>query len=92
MVRPGFDLPHGSPMLNQLSQPVGDKLSWNQIDKVVNSMYQGLATLNGLIGDEMVTFEDIKDPCGELYHQLNFSNDTDNVPADIKKNIFERQV
>ena len=39
------------------------------------------------MGDEMVTFEDIKDPGGELYCQLNLSNDTDNVPADIKKKL-----
>lgn len=67
-------------------QAIAIKLS-TQIDKVVNSMNQGLATLNGLMGDEMVTFEDIKDPSGELYCQLNLSNDTNNVPADIKKKL-----
>ena len=36
------------------------KLS-NQIDKVVNSINQGLATLNGLMEDEVSIFEDIKD-------------------------------
>lgn len=44
----------------------------NQIDKVVNSMNQGLATLNGLTGDEVVTFEDFKDPGGDLYCELIF--------------------
>lgn len=50
-------------------------------------MNQGLATLNRLMGDEVVTFEDIKDPGGDLYCELHFSNDTNNVPADIKKKL-----
>lgn len=50
-------------------------------------MNQGLATLNGLMGDEVVTFEDIKDPGGDLYCELHSSNDTNNVPADIKKKL-----
>ena len=41
-------------------QTIAIKLS-NQIDKVVNSMNQGLATLNGLMEDEVSIFEDIKD-------------------------------
>ena len=56
-------------------QAIAIKLA-NQIDKVVNSMNQGLATLNGLMGDEVVTFEDIKDPGGDLYCELHFLNDT----------------
>ncbi|XP_044181302.1 uncharacterized protein LOC114971817 [Acropora millepora] len=67
-------------------QAIAIKLS-NQIDKVVNSMKQGLATLNGLMEDEVATFEDIKDPGGKLYCELNCSNNTDNVPAGIKKKL-----
>lgn len=50
-------------------------------------MNQGLATLNGLMGDEVVTFEDIKDPGGDLYCELHFSNDINNLPADTKKKL-----
>ena len=39
----------------------------SQIDKVVNSMKQGLAKLNLLMGDKIIAFDDIKDPGGELY-------------------------
>lgn len=67
-------------------QAVAIKLA-NQIDKVVNSMNQGLTTLNGLMGDEVVMFEDIKDPGGDLYCELHFSNDTNNLPADTKKKL-----
>ena len=35
----------------------------------------------------MVTFEDIKDPGGELCCQLHCSNDSNNVPAGIKKKL-----
>ena len=69
-------------------QAIAIKLS-NQIDKVVTSMNQGLATLNGLMEDEVATFEDIKDRGGELYCKLNCSNDTDNVPAGIKKKLVQ---
>ncbi|XP_068674926.1 uncharacterized protein [Montipora foliosa] len=69
-------------------QAIAIKLS-NQIDKVVTSMNQGLATLNGLMEDEVATFEDIKDPGGELYCKLNCSNDSDNVPAGIKKKLVQ---
>ena len=41
-------------------QTIAIKLS-NQIDKVVNSINQGLATFNGLTEDEVSIFEDIKD-------------------------------
>lgn len=67
-------------------QAIAVKLS-SQIDKVVNSMNQGLAMLNGLMEDEVATFEDIKDPGGKLYCELKCSNNTDNVPAVIKKKL-----
>ena len=67
-------------------QAIAIKLA-SQIDKVVNSMKQGLVTLNALMGDEMVSFDDIKDPGGELFSQLNSSNDVGNVPACVKKKL-----
>ena len=47
-------------------QAIAIKLA-SQIDKVVNSIKQGLAKLNLLMGDKIIAFDDIKDPGGELY-------------------------
>lgn len=67
-------------------QAIAIKLA-SQIDKVVNSMKQGLAKLNLLMGDKIIAFDDIKDPGGELYSQLNSCTDTNGVPAYIKKKL-----
>ena len=50
-------------------------------------MKQGLAKLNLLMGDKIIAFDDIKDPGGELYSQLNSCTDTNGVPAYIKKKL-----
>lgn len=67
-------------------QAIAIKLA-SQIDKVVNSMKQGLAKLNLLMGDKIIAFDDIKDPGGELYSQLNSCTDINGVPAYIKKKL-----
>ena len=60
----------------------------SQIDKVVNSMKQGLTRLNLLMGNKIIiVFDDIKDPGGELYSQLNSSTDANDVPAYMKKRL-----
>lgn len=69
-------------------QAIAIKLS-NQIDKVVNSMNQGLATLNGLRVDEPVTFGDIRDPCAAIYCPFNPSSETSNVPLSVKKKLVQ---
>ena len=67
-------------------QAIAIKLA-SQIDTVVNSMKQGLAKLNLLMGDKIIAFDDIKDPGGELYSQLNSCTDINGVPAYIKKKL-----
>lgn len=69
-------------------QAIAIKLA-NQIDKVVNSMNQQLATLNGLMENETVTFDDIKDPCGDIFVQVQSPTDASNVPSSVKKKLVQ---
>lgn len=69
-------------------QAIAIKLA-NQIDKVVNSVKQELATLNGLSDNETVTFDEIKDPCGDIYFQHHSPKDASEVPSAIKKKLVQ---
>lgn len=69
-------------------QAIAIKLA-NQIDKVVNSMKQQLAILNGLMENESVTFDDIKDPCGDIFAQVQSPTDASNVPSSVKKKLVQ---
>ena len=50
-------------------------------------MKQELATLNGLSENETVTFDEIKDPCGDIYFQHHSPKDASEVPSAIKKKL-----
>ena len=70
-------------------QAIAIKLA-NQIDKVVNPMKQQLAILNGLMENaETVTFDDIKDPCGDIFVQVQSPTDVSNVPSSVKKKLVQ---
>lgn len=51
-------------------------------------MNQGLATLNTVV-DGTVSFEEIKDPCGDIYCQVNSSTDASNVPSYVRKKLVQ---
>ena len=69
-------------------QAIAIKLA-KQIDKVVTSINQGLVTLNKTTAGETLTFDDVKDPCSEIYSMCALPCSTSAVPGSFKSKLVQ---
>ena len=69
-------------------QTIAVKLG-NQIDRVVVTIKRNLALINNELPDNVITFDDAKDPLGDIYRVVAYPDRETDAPTVIKKKAID---